>query len=120
MKRACPASSLLLGRALELPRGQNLSRRPLQKIADNYSRLIDQGFIDKILVGIYRIGGALAGAFAAFDRVVITGFSDTVGRVFRGAGDWGRELQSGQVQNYLLSGLIMALAILVFFLFFFQ
>jgi NADH-quinone oxidoreductase subunit L len=93
---------------------------PLQKIADNYSRIIDQGFIDKILEGIYRIGGGLAGAFAAFDRVVITGFSDTVGRVFRGAGDWGRELQSGQVQNYLLSGLIMALAILVFFLFFFQ
>jgi hypothetical protein len=52
--------------------------------------------------------------------VVVTGISDTVGRVFRSAGDWGRELQSGQVQNYLLSGLIMALAILVFFLFFFQ
>jgi NADH-quinone oxidoreductase subunit L len=93
---------------------------PLQKIADAYSRIIDQGIIDKILEGVYRLGGAIAGAFAAFDRVVITGISDTVGRVFRIAGDWGRELQSGQVQNYLLSGLIMALAILVFFLFFFQ
>jgi NADH-quinone oxidoreductase subunit L len=93
---------------------------PLQKIADNYSRIVDKGVIDKILEGVYRFGGALAGAFATFDRVVVTGISDTVGRVFRSAGDWGRELQSGQVQNYLLSGLIMALAILVFFLFFFQ
>jgi NADH-quinone oxidoreductase subunit L len=93
---------------------------PLQWIADNYSRIIDKGIIDKILEGVYRLGGGIAGAFAAFDRVVITGISDTVGRVFRSAGDWGRELQSGQVQNYLLSGLVMALAILVFFLFFFQ
>lgn len=93
---------------------------PLQTIADNYSRIVDKGIIDRILEGVYHLGAAIAGAFQTFDRVVITGISDTIGRAFRSAGDWGRELQSGQVQNYLLSGLIMALAILVFFLFFFQ
>lgn len=51
---------------------------------------------------------------------MITGFSDAVGRFFRNLGDWGRELQTGQVQNYLLSGLIMVIAILAFFLFLFQ
>jgi NADH-quinone oxidoreductase subunit L len=93
---------------------------PLQWLADNYTRIVDKGVIDAILEGGWKIGGAIAGAFAAFDRVVITGISDAIGRGFRVVGDWGRELQSGQVQNYLLSGLIMALAILVFFLFLFR
>jgi NADH-quinone oxidoreductase subunit L len=93
---------------------------PLQWIADNYTRIVDQGIIDAILEGGYRIGGRIAEGFRTFDRVVVTGFSDTVGRIFGSLGQAGRELQSGQVQNYLLSGLIMALAILAFFLFFFQ
>jgi NADH-quinone oxidoreductase subunit L len=93
---------------------------PMQWLADNYTRIVDKGVIDAILEGGWKAGAAIAGAFAAFDRVVITGISDAIGRGFRVVGDWGRELQSGQVQNYLLSGLIMALAILVFFLFLFR
>ncbi len=93
---------------------------PLQAIADNYSRVVDKGVIDRILEGGYALGARVTQGFAEFDRVVITGFSDAVGRFFRSLGDWGRELQSGQVQNYLLSGLIMVIAILVFFLFLFQ
>ncbi|PJF47494.1 MAG: NADH-quinone oxidoreductase subunit L [Chloroflexi bacterium] len=93
---------------------------PLQAIADNYSRVVDKGVIDRILEGGYALGARVTQGFAEFDRVVITGFSDAVGRFFRSLGDWGRELQTGQVQNYLLSGLIMVIAILVFFLFLFQ
>jgi NADH-quinone oxidoreductase subunit L len=93
---------------------------PLQAIADGYSDRVDKGVIDRILEGGYALGARMTKGFAEFDRVVITGFSDSVGRLFRGLGDWGRELQSGQVQNYLLSGLIMVIAILVFFLFLFQ
>lgn len=93
---------------------------PLQWIADNYSRIVDEGVIDRILEGGYRLGARVTSGFAEFDRVVITGTSNAIGRFFRSLGDWGRELQSGQVQNYLLSGLIMAIAILVFFLFLFQ
>ena len=93
---------------------------PLQAIADNYTRVIDKGIIDSILEGGYRIGGQFAGALKTFDRVVVTGISDRIGDVVRDIGDGGRELQSGQVQNYLLSGIIAAAAILVFFLFIFQ
>ncbi len=93
---------------------------PLQAIADGYSSAVDKRIIDRILEGGYALGARATKGFAEFDRVVITGFSDAVGRFFRGLGDWGRELQSGQVQNYLLSGLIMVIAILVFFLFLFQ
>jgi len=90
---------------------------PLQWAADRYTDAIDKGVIDWVLEGVYKVGAAITGGFAAFDREIITGFSDFVGRVFGEAGSWVRELQSGQVQNYLLSGLVMALAILAFFLF---
>ena len=93
---------------------------PLQAIADNYSRIVDKGIIDSILEGGYRLGGEFAGALKTFDRVVVTGISDRIGELVRNIGDGGRELQSGQVQNYLLSGIIAAAAILVFFLFIFQ
>jgi NADH:ubiquinone oxidoreductase subunit 5 (subunit L)/multisubunit Na+/H+ antiporter MnhA subunit len=93
---------------------------PMQFLADGYSRVVDKGVIDLILHAGYVAGSEVANAFKWFDRKVVTGFSDLVGRVVRNIGDGGRELQTGQVQNYLLSGLIAAGAILVFFLFIFQ
>jgi NADH-quinone oxidoreductase subunit L len=89
---------------------------PLQWIADNYTRIVDKGIIDAILEGIYRLGVLLARAFKEFDRVVITGGSDWIGNTVRSIGREGRELQSGQVQNYVLSALIAAVVLLVFFL----
>jgi len=90
---------------------------PMQWIADNYTRLVDRGVIDRILEGGYKAGGLVAQGFKVFDRVVVTGASDAVGSLFRWLGREGRELQTGQVQNYLLSGLIAAVVLLVFFLF---
>jgi NADH-quinone oxidoreductase subunit L len=89
---------------------------PLQWIADNYSRIVDRGIIDTILEGIYKVGVLIARAFRAFDRVVVTGLSDLIGNTVRNIGREGRELQSGQVQNYLLSALIAAVVLMVFFL----
>jgi NADH-quinone oxidoreductase subunit L len=89
---------------------------PLQWIADNYTRIVDRGIIDTILGGIYKLGVVIARAFREFDRVVITGGSDWIGNTVRSIGREGRELQSGQVQNYLLSALIAAVVLMVFFL----
>jgi NADH-quinone oxidoreductase subunit L len=93
---------------------------PLQWIADNYTRIIDKGVIDWILEGVYKLGVVIAAGFKEFDRVVITGGSDLIGDTFRDIGREGRELQSGQVQNYLLSALIAAVVLMVFFLVFSQ
>ncbi len=90
--------------------------KPLQAIADNYSRVIDKGVIDWALEGLYKLGVGIAGALKEFDRVIITGGSDLIGNTVRSIGREGRELQSGQVQNYLLSALIAAVVLMVFFL----
>jgi NADH-quinone oxidoreductase subunit L len=89
---------------------------PLQAIADNYTRIIDKGVIDWVLEGVYKLGVGIARALKEFDRVVITGGSDLIGNTVRSIGREGRELQSGQVQNYLLSALIAAVVLMVFFL----
>ena len=90
--------------------------KPLQAIADNYSRVIDKGVIDWALEGLYKLGVGIAGALKEFDRVIITGGSDLIGNTVRSIGREGRELQSGQVQNYLLSALIADVVLMVFFL----
>ena len=90
---------------------------PLQALADNYTRVVDKGIIDKILEGGFAIGSLIADGFKTFDRVFITGFSDTVGRAFKGLGNFLRDLQTGQVQGYLLSAMIAVLVLVGFFLF---
>jgi len=94
---------------------------PLQFFADKvYTQVVDKGAIDAILEGGYKFGSNLAGFFKTFDQKVVTGFSDLVGRITREFAEGSREWQTGQVQNYLLSGLILALAIMAFFLFVIQ
>ena len=89
---------------------------PLQWAADNYTRIVDKGIIDSILEGVFKLGVLLGRACKEFDRVVITGGSDLIGDTVRNIGREGRELQTGQVQNYLLSALIAAVVLIVFFL----
>jgi NADH-quinone oxidoreductase subunit L len=91
---------------------------PLQAFADNYTRVVDKGIIDKILEGGFAIGSLIADGFKSFDRIFITGFSDTVGRIFKWLGNFLRDLQTGQVQGYLLSAMIAVLVLVGFFLFF--
>lgn len=91
---------------------------PLQRFADSYSGNVDKGFIDVFLHAAYTVLSDIAEAFKWFDKKVVTGISDLVGNVFRRVGHEGRELQTGQVQNYLLSALIAAVVMMVFFLVF--
>lgn len=91
---------------------------PLQALADGYTRVVDKGIIDKILEGGFAIGSLISDGFKTFDRVFVTGFSDTVGRLFKGIGNFLRDLQTGQVQSYLLSAMIAVLVLVGFFLFF--
>jgi NADH-quinone oxidoreductase subunit L len=88
---------------------------PMQWVADVYSKIVDKTFLDGFLEGVYEMGGSIAGSFKGFDKSVVTGFSNWVGSVFKGAGAIGRELQTGQIQGYLLSGLGMILVIVAVF-----
>ena len=67
---------------------------------------------DSLLEIGYTIGGGVAEGFKLFDKYVVTGASDLTGSLFKRAGEWVRELQTGQVQNYLLTGIALA-AVLV-------
>ena len=90
----------------------------LQRFADHYSNNVDKGFIDVFLHAAYAILSDIAEVFRWFDKNIVTGISNLVGNVFRRVGQEGRELQTGQVQNYLLSALIAAVVMMVFFLVF--
>jgi hypothetical protein len=93
---------------------------PLQWIADHYTAIVDRGIIDSLLEIGYTIGGGVAEGFKLFDKYVVTGASDLTGSVFKRAGEWVRELQTGQVQNYLLTGIALAAVLVAFYLFIFQ
>ncbi|MEO6061030.1 MAG: NADH-quinone oxidoreductase subunit L [Thermoflexales bacterium] len=93
---------------------------PLQWIADHYTAIVDRGIIDSLLEIGYTIGGGVAEGFRLFDKYVVTGASDLTGSIFKRAGEWVRELQTGQVQNYLLTGIALAAVLVAFYLFIFQ
>jgi len=93
---------------------------PLQKIADFYSVIVDKGIIDALLEIGYTIAGGVAEGFKLFDKYVVTGVSDLTGAAFKRAGNWVRELQTGQVQNYLLTGIALTAVLVIFYLFVFR
>ncbi len=91
---------------------------PLQWFADKfYTQIIDKGAIDWVLESVYKLGSTLSGWFKVFDEKVVTGFSNFVGRITHEMGEGSRDLQSGQVQNYLLSGFVVAIVLMAVFLF---
>jgi NADH-quinone oxidoreductase subunit L len=89
---------------------------PLQWIADTYSKLVDKTLIDGAVEGVYAFGSDLAGGFKKFDKTFVTGLSDWFGRTFGNFGTFARELQTGQIQNYLISGLAMIALIVAAFI----
>jgi NADH-quinone oxidoreductase subunit L len=91
---------------------------PLQRLADSYSVSIDKMVIDTFLHAGYTILSDIAELFKLFDKYVVTGLSNLIGNVFNRTGSEGRELQTGQVQNYLFSALIALVVMMVFFLVF--
>jgi NADH-quinone oxidoreductase subunit L len=71
--------------------------RPVQTLLEN--RYYIDRFYEDFLVGFlfYRVGG---GALELFDRYVVDGAVNGTAWVAGQAGEWGRRVQSGQLQTY--------------------
>jgi NAD(P)H-quinone oxidoreductase subunit 5 len=65
-------------------------------------RFMDVALVDGLVRGVGYLGLGLAWLWGAFDRVVIDGFVNGLGRSARAGGEGLRYLQSGQIQNYVL------------------
>jgi hypothetical protein len=78
---------------------------------------MDRGLIDGILHTIARVGFALGGIFRNyFDLPVVNGFGDAVGEGTKSFGHKFRVVQTGKVQQYMLSVLVFAVGILFYYL----
>ena len=87
--------------------------RPVQRLLEN--RYYIDRFYEDFLVGFlfYRVGGGL---LSLFDRYVVDGAVNGVAWAAGQAGDWGRRVQSGQLQTYgaiAFTGLAVMLVIYV-------
>jgi len=89
--------------------------QPTLKLARWTYTFIDKVVIDGILHGIARAAYRTGEAFRVFDRVVINGGADALAESIKAAGRSMREVQTGQVQNYLLFVLLMVLILFVVF-----
>ncbi len=86
--------------------------RPAQWISDVLvAQIVDRGIIDGVLHFIGRAATAIGETFKRFNRVVIDGVGDGIPSGIARFGGWFRQLQSGQVQQYLLMALLSALVI---------
>ncbi len=70
------------------------------------SEIIDKGIIDGILHGIARIAIWIGNLFREFNRVVIDGVGDGIPEAIADAARSLRQVQSGNIQQYLLYALI--------------
>jgi NADH-quinone oxidoreductase subunit L len=92
--------------------------RPAYWLADTFTnKWMDRGLIDGILHTIARVGFALGGIFRNyFDLPVVNGFGDAVGEGTKSFGHKFRVVQTGKVQQYMLSVLVFAVGILFYYL----
>ena len=74
------------------------------------SRVLDQGIIDGTLDFIGRAASTIGESFKRFNRVVIDGVGDGIPTGISLLGRWFRQLESGNIQQYLL---MVALSVLV-------
>ncbi|HET7009592.1 MAG TPA: NADH-quinone oxidoreductase subunit L [Anaerolineales bacterium] len=92
--------------------------RPAYWLADQVSyRWIDRGLIDGFLHGVARTALRI-GSFLRrwIDLPVVNGFGDLVGETTKRAGRVFRQVQTGQVQGYLVVGLLFTGLLLSYFL----
>ena len=76
---------------------------------------IDARFVDGAVDLAGRVTGALSSLYRRFDSQFVDGVVDQTGRLTKFAGKKLRTLQTGRVQNYLLTMVLAVLAILVMF-----
>jgi NADH-quinone oxidoreductase subunit L len=89
--------------------------RPTLWLARVTYTFIDKTVIDGILHGIARAAYQVGLGFRVFDRVVINGGADALANSIKEAGRSLREVQTGQVQNYMLLALVMTIIIFILF-----
>jgi NADH-quinone oxidoreductase subunit L len=94
--------------------------RPTKRLAAWTYEFIDRVVIDGILHTIGRVSLRYAELNRLFDRVVINGLADTVAEGVKAFGRNFRQIQTGQVQNYLFLALINALVLALVYLALFQ
>jgi NADH-quinone oxidoreductase subunit L len=92
--------------------------RPVYWLADTFTnQWMDRGVIDGILHTVSRAAFALGGVFRNyFDLPVVNGFGDAVGEGTKAFGHKFRVVQTGKVQQYMLSVLVFAVGILFYYL----
>jgi NADH-quinone oxidoreductase subunit L len=90
--------------------------RPIKRIAAWVYEFIDRTVIDGILHGVARLTARYAELNRLFDRVVVNGAGDAVAEGVKAFGRSFRQIQTGQVQNYLFLALINALVLVLVYL----
>jgi NADH-quinone oxidoreductase subunit L len=94
--------------------------RPTKRAANWIYTFIDRTIIDGILHTIGRTAMRYAELNRLFDRVVVNGGADQVGASIKRFGRFFRQIQTGQVQNYLFLALVNALVLVIVYLALFQ
>jgi NADH-quinone oxidoreductase subunit L len=92
--------------------------RPAYWLADTFTnKWMDRGVIDGTLHTISRAAYALGGVFRNyFDLPVVNGFGDMMGEGTKSFGHKFRAVQTGKIQQYMLSVLVFAVGILFYYL----
>jgi NADH-quinone oxidoreductase subunit L len=94
--------------------------RPARAISAWVYVFIDRTVIDGILHTIARVTERYAELNRWFDRVVVNGAGDAVAEGVKAFGRSFRQIQTGQVQNYLFLALVNALVLAIVYLALFQ
>jgi NADH-quinone oxidoreductase subunit L len=94
--------------------------QPTKSAARFIYEFIDRTIIDGALHTIARVTERYAELNRLFDRVVVNGGADKVAESIKAFGRNFRQIQTGQVQNYLFLALINALVLAIVYLALFQ
>jgi len=92
--------------------------RPAYWLADTFTnKWMDRGVIDGFLHTVARVAFSMGGVLRNyFDLPVVNGFGDAVGEGTKSFGKKFRAVQTGKVQQYMLSVLVFAVGILFYYL----
>ena len=94
--------------------------QPTKRVAAWIFTFVDRTVIDGVLHTVARVTERYAELNRLFDRAVINGGADQVAASIKAFGRSFRQIQTGQVQNYLFLALVNALVLVVVYLALFQ
>ncbi|MDD2695789.1 MAG: NADH-quinone oxidoreductase subunit L [Anaerolineales bacterium] len=94
--------------------------RPARWISETFTyQWMDRGLIDGFLHLVAQVAFVLGGAFRNYiDKPIVNGFGDLVGATTKRLGRVLKPLQTGRVQQYMLTALVSIAAVSVLFYYF--